>query len=140
MYHLISHLFTQLQTLTPAIRQASNNHSTALVNLPETCPESPIFAILSTHPRSLAAHCQAAGFIVRPVVAPTVPRGTERVRVCLHSGNTKEQIDSFVACVRSWLDKQALNPEAADITTQQLTAQVESEQRKPHERPFLAKL
>ena len=42
---------------------------------------------------------------MRPVVAPTVPEGTERVRVCLHSGNTTEQIDKFVACVREWLEK-----------------------------------
>jgi hypothetical protein len=34
-----------------------------------------------------------------------VPEGTERVRVCLHAGNTTEQIDKFVACVREWLEK-----------------------------------
>ncbi|KAK4934379.1 hypothetical protein LTR10_024342 [Elasticomyces elasticus] len=103
LYHLIDHLYTQLQTLEAAISQATETASTPLVTLPRTCPESPIFALLSPYPRSLAAHCQSAGFVVRPVVSPTVPSGTERVRVCLHSGNTVEQIDSFVACVRRWL-------------------------------------
>lgn len=43
---------------------------------------------------------------MRPVVAPTVPAGTERVRVCLHSGNTVEQIDNLVACVKTWILKE----------------------------------
>ncbi|KAK5461283.1 hypothetical protein LTS15_003346 [Exophiala xenobiotica] len=105
LYHLIDHLHTQLQTLVAAKPQARQESLEKLITLPITCPESPIFAILSSHPRLLAAHCQAAGFIVRPVVAPTVPEGTERVRVCLHAGNTTEQIDKFVACVREWLEK-----------------------------------
>jgi 8-amino-7-oxononanoate synthase len=71
--------------------------------LPDTCPSSPIFAILTQKPRTLAAHCQAAGFNARPVVSPTVPRGTERVRVCLHAGNTTDQIDNFVNCLRTWI-------------------------------------
>lgn len=103
MYHLIDHLYTQLQSLNSVISQAASSSPVPLVTLPATCPESPIFALLSPHPRSLAAYCQAAGFIVRPVVAPTVPSGTERVRVCLHAGNTVEQIDRFVECVKQWI-------------------------------------
>ncbi|KAI1621440.1 aminotransferase [Exophiala viscosa] len=109
LYHLIHHLYTQLQTLETAISQATGTASTPLVTLPKTCPESPIFALLSPYPRSLAAHCQSAAFIVRPVVSPTVPIGTERVRVCLHSGNTVEQIDSFVSCVRRWLMQEGMS-------------------------------
>jgi len=30
---------------------------------------------------------------VRPILSPTVPKGKERIRVCLHSYNTKEEID-----------------------------------------------
>lgn len=73
------------------------------MTLPERCPSSPIFALLTPKPRVLAAHCNNAGFIARPVVSPTVPRGTERVRVCLHAGNTTEQIEKFVECVREWI-------------------------------------
>lgn len=103
LHHLVNHLFTRLQPLTAVAQGPSSDSSKPLITLPTTCPESPIFAILSSHPRALATYCQAAGFIVRPVVAPTVPSGTERVRVCLHSGNTVEQIDRFVACVRRWV-------------------------------------
>lgn len=34
---------------------------------------------------------------------PTVPKGTQRVRVCLHAGNTTQEIDRFVECVGGWL-------------------------------------
>ncbi|KIW30111.1 uncharacterized protein PV07_05885 [Cladophialophora immunda] len=102
LYHLIDHLYTRLQSLAAVVAE-SGPVSKSLVSLPTTCPESPIFAILSPYPRSLASYCQSAGFIVRPVVAPTVPEGTERVRVCLHAGNTVEQIDRFVECVKQWI-------------------------------------
>lgn len=36
---------------------------------------------------------QDAGMDVRPILSPTVPKGKERIRVCLHSYNTKEEID-----------------------------------------------
>jgi 8-amino-7-oxononanoate synthase len=75
-----------------------------LVNVPAKCPESPIFALFSPVPRSLAQHCQQVGFVVRAVVPPTVPDGTERVRICLHAGNTEQQVDAFVDAVNRWID------------------------------------
>ncbi|MFK8037594.1 MAG: aminotransferase class I/II-fold pyridoxal phosphate-dependent enzyme [Crocinitomicaceae bacterium] len=38
-----------------------------------------------------------AGFAVRPIVSPVVPEGFERIRICLHSFNTKEQIDGLLS-------------------------------------------
>lgn len=35
---------------------------------------------------------QQEGLDVRPILSPTVPAGSERIRVCLHSFNTPEQI------------------------------------------------
>ncbi len=46
--------------------------------------------------RQFAAQVQADGFDVKPLVSPTVPAGTERIRVCIHSFNTKEEIDGLV--------------------------------------------
>lgn len=42
--------------------------------------------------------------MVRPVVPPTVPAGSERVRVCLHAGNTEGDVDRLVARIGEWLD------------------------------------
>jgi len=41
----------------------------------------------------LATKLQSAGLQVNPILYPTVPLGMERLRVCLHSFNTKEQIN-----------------------------------------------
>ncbi|RMZ92686.1 hypothetical protein DV736_g114, partial [Chaetothyriales sp. CBS 134916] len=101
--HLIGHLHQRLQLLGEEIESLEDE---SLLALPAECPQSPIFALLSSHPRSLAAHCQESGFVVRAVVSPTVPQGTERVRVCLHAGNTEEQIDRFVATASEWLVNQ----------------------------------
>ena len=46
--------------------------------------------------RRAAAKMQTAGFDVRPIIAPTVAKGSERIRICLHSFNTKEQITKLV--------------------------------------------
>ena len=39
----------------------------------------------------MAARLQQAGLDVRPILSPTVPAGTERLRICLHSYNTADQ-------------------------------------------------
>ncbi|KAI3400574.1 hypothetical protein diail_2776 [Diaporthe ilicicola] len=63
---------------------------------------SPIIPVFTPHPRSLASHCQALGLMVRPIVAPTVPHGTERVRVCLHASNTQWEVEKLVVAIGEW--------------------------------------
>ena len=41
----------------------------------------------------LASRLQHAGLQVNAILHPTVPMGMERLRVCLHTFNTKEQVD-----------------------------------------------
>ena len=41
----------------------------------------------------LASKLQQAGLQVKPILHPTVPAGMERLRICLHIFNTKEQVD-----------------------------------------------
>jgi 8-amino-7-oxononanoate synthase len=43
---------------------------------------------------------------VRGIVPPTVPEGGERVRICLHAGNTKEQVEGLVDVVEAWVVEQ----------------------------------
>lgn len=46
--------------------------------------------------RQLAAKLHAAGLLVHPILHPTVPLGEERLRICLHTFNTKDQIDLLI--------------------------------------------
>ncbi|HVA98155.1 MAG TPA: pyridoxal phosphate-dependent aminotransferase family protein [Bacteroidia bacterium] len=46
--------------------------------------------------KKLANTLQKNGFDVRPILSPTVPKNKERLRVCLHSYNTKKEISLFI--------------------------------------------
>ncbi|KKY16381.1 putative 8-amino-7-oxononanoate synthase [Diplodia seriata] len=78
---LLTHLHT-LTTLAHALLAALIARFPAstlsLLPLPTTRNPSPILPVFTPHPRQLAAHCQAKGYMVRAIVAPTVPRGAER--------------------------------------------------------------
>jgi len=37
-------------------------------------------------------------------VPPTVPEGTQRVRVCLHAGNTYQDVERLVVSIKDWLE------------------------------------
>ncbi len=45
--------------------------------------------------RQLADELQRVGLLVHPILHPTVAQGSERLRICLHTFNTKEQIDQL---------------------------------------------
>ncbi|KFA69478.1 hypothetical protein S40285_08928 [Stachybotrys chlorohalonatus IBT 40285] len=69
-------------------------------------PQSPIIPLLTPHPRSLARHCQERGITIRPVVAPTVPKGSERVRICLHAENSEGDVDVLCRAIEEWVASQ----------------------------------
>lgn len=49
--------------------------------------------------RQLAESLQTGGFDIRPILSPTVPSGTERLRICLHTYNTTDEITSLVGTI-----------------------------------------
>lgn len=46
--------------------------------------------------KSKARQLQDAGFAVKAILPPTVPTGSQRLRICIHAFNTKEEIDQLV--------------------------------------------
>lgn len=46
--------------------------------------------------KRLAANLQDKGFDVKPILSPTVPPGKERLRICLHSFNSPDDIKNLV--------------------------------------------
>tara|TARA_R110002072_G_scaffold7503_2_gene40811 strand:+ start:608994 stop:610181 length:1188 start_codon:yes stop_codon:yes gene_type:complete len=58
----------------------------------------------NTETKHLATQLQKQGFDVKPILSPTVPEGQERLRVCVHSFNTKEQIEKLTHFLKNNLE------------------------------------
>jgi 8-amino-7-oxononanoate synthase len=96
LWGLVRHTHTLLTSLGSTTRTITVNKE----------PRSPIVPVFTSEPRSLAKFCQERGFTVRPIVAPTVPKGSERVRVCLHAGNTIQDVEGLVRVIKAWVKAQ----------------------------------
>lgn len=67
---------------------------------------APIVPLISSNPRALAEHLIRNGYLVRPIVYPTVPKGSERVRICIHSHNEPQDILGLINSIQDWLHQQ----------------------------------
>ena len=57
-------------------------------------------------PRPLSTQLRSQGLNARPITWPTVPKGKDRVRICLHAGNTREEVDRLVGEIVKWAKAQ----------------------------------
>lgn len=82
------------------------HHFKALIEESQiTClaSNSPIQSLLipgNSEARSIAERIQEKGFAVKAILSPTVPKGHERIRICLHSFNSIEEINELVKCLK----------------------------------------
>ncbi|MNX58420.1 8-amino-7-oxononanoate synthase [compost metagenome] len=53
--------------------------------------------------KSIAKKLQEKGFDVKAILSPTVPEGQERLRFCLHSFNSKEEISEVLQLLRAFI-------------------------------------
>ena len=53
------------------------------------------------HVKNAAHGLQTKGFDVRPILSPTVAKGSERLRICLHTFNSDKEIKSLVQALAS---------------------------------------
>ena len=63
--------------------------------LPASGPIQGLLFEGNEHVKKAAEYIQQAGFDIRAILSPTVPEGTERLRICLHSFNSPEEIKSL---------------------------------------------
>ncbi len=83
------------------------NYYTNLIadtDLPRIESNSCIQTILFTNDlaaKKAASYLQNKGFDVRAILSPTVPIGQERLRICLHLYNTKEEIMNLVSHLKN---------------------------------------
>ena len=90
----------------PELRQRLNNNiklfkTTLAVTFIES--NSPIQAVLFPGNEAVKKACknlQLKGFDVRPVIGPTVKKGTERIRVCIHAQNTPKEIINLANAIK----------------------------------------
>lgn len=54
--------------------------------------------------KAVAGYLQSAGLDVRAILSPTVPQGSERIRICLHSFNTKEEVILLTGTLNKLID------------------------------------
>ena len=69
--------------------------------------ESPIFGVVvpgNAAVRAVANTMQNDGFDVRLIVSPTVPKGTERIRICLHEFNTEKEVRALVKSLQKAIE------------------------------------
>jgi 8-amino-7-oxononanoate synthase len=67
-------------------------------------PPAPIIPIMTSQPRPLSAFLYARSMNARPITWPTVPKGKDRVRVCLHAGNTRGEVNRLVDAMVEWAE------------------------------------
>ena len=53
--------------------------------------------------KDIAKQIQEKGFDVKAILSPTVPEGQERLRICLHSYNTKEEMSEVLLLLSNYV-------------------------------------
>ncbi|KAI2482103.1 Aminotran-1-2 domain containing protein [Pyrenophora tritici-repentis] len=110
LHQLTQTLYTHLNGL-----QEVSNAARQTLRIPSACPQSPIFAVQLEKPKALAIFLQSRGMMVRAVVTPTVPAGTDRIRICLHSGNTVAEVEKLVEALGAWCENHTLETPRARL-------------------------
>lgn len=104
-YQLLNESASSINTLQENIRLYVNQ----LPNQSSANNKSPIrtWALGSNEKAKSAADIlQKLGMDVRPILSPTVPAGTERLRICLHAYNTHEEITQLTTILNKLDDEQ----------------------------------
>eukprot|EP00127_Corallochytrium_limacisporum_P005338 Clim_evm14s203 gene=Clim_evmTU14s203 len=120
--HLNAHV-SSLISHYRSILEKYNVPSTAILD-----SKTPIQGIITGCNESairLASELQSAGFEVKPIRSPTVPRGTERIRVILHSHNTHDEVERLCAKIANCMGLHSVPkdvPSAQDMRKEHLAS------------------
>ncbi|HEY9259396.1 pyridoxal phosphate-dependent aminotransferase family protein [Chitinophaga sp.] len=99
-YAAFPYMSAAREQLSALIRQ----FQAGLQNVELLAGNTPIQAVLTRgndHTRKIAGALQLAGLDVRPILHPTVPKGSERLRIVLHSFNTPEEVDRLIKVLQA---------------------------------------
>jgi 8-amino-7-oxononanoate synthase len=98
-----SHLREKLIDLTTIFRDECEKLSLNI--LPSLSPIQGI--LIPTNAAVMAAACtvKELGYTCLPIRAPTVPEGSERLRIILHAHNSEEEVIGLCAAIKQSLDR-----------------------------------
>ena len=86
----------KLQQLIKKFQQASLKYT----RLDSPTPIQVVIVPGNEEVKRVATSLQDAGLDVRPILYPTVPRDSERLRIVLHAFNTEQELDQLIALLR----------------------------------------
>lgn len=84
LWERIRFFHDKLKRLGGGIEFSAGNSAIATVMIPG-----------NSRVKQVAANLQKEGFKIKPILSPTVPPGKERLRICLHTYNSFEEIESL---------------------------------------------
>jgi 8-amino-7-oxononanoate synthase len=90
--HAVTEKREKLFALVQLFRDTLAQKGTKFQLLSGNSPVQSIIISGNERVKKLAEAIRNQGFDVRPILSPTVPAGKERIRICLHSFNTKEEV------------------------------------------------
>ncbi|MEE9271987.1 MAG: 8-amino-7-oxononanoate synthase [Robiginitomaculum sp.] len=79
--------------------------------LPSTSPIQGLVIPGNTRAKALASHLLSDGYAVKAILSPTVPKGEERLRISLHSFNTRNDIEDLAGSLGRFFDKEIFDKE-----------------------------
>lgn len=88
------HNIEYFQQLGKTISQFHFSNSTSAIQT--------LFVPGNEQAKTVAAKIRSEGFEVRAILSPTVPKGTERIRICLHSFNTHQEIEDMIKTIAAF--------------------------------------
>jgi 8-amino-7-oxononanoate synthase len=98
-------MLSQSQLVINALRSNIELYNSIMHEVPlSSKSESAIQTIITGEnevTKNLAANLQESGFDVRAILGPTVPEGSERLRICLHAYNSKEEITELTNSIKT---------------------------------------
>jgi len=84
--------------------ESQRKHLRQLIALFASDSKTPIQAVMisgNEQVKKASARLMTTGFDVRALTSPTVQRGKERLRICLHASNTKEEVQDLLRMIQN---------------------------------------
>jgi 8-amino-7-oxononanoate synthase len=96
-------LFPAMRVERDRLQQLIDRFRQAVIGYQRLNSPTPIQVVIvpgNAEVRELAERLQQAGLDIRPILYPTVPKGSERLRIVVHAFNTTGEIDRLIQLLR----------------------------------------